>query len=131
MYPRKPKISIFVQKSILLGFWTQKLFLGLFWPQNLNFCHFRRYPNYQSLLWLTYTCGMAPNGLKLSGIAKFKKSESFIKLASTVWEIRPKKWQEWCWEPTPQKIGGPSQKIHVRKWRHLKPPNSNILNVIC
>ena len=47
----------------------------LFWgPQ--NFC--LDAPVSQSLLWLTYRCDFARNRLKLSGIAKWKASESFV-----------------------------------------------------
>ena len=42
-------------------------------------------------LWLTYACDLALNRLKWSGIAKWKISESFVKLALTIWEIWPPK----------------------------------------
>ena len=62
--------------------------------KNPIFKHFRLdAPISRSLLWLTYTSDFAPNRLKLSGIAKQKMSENFVKLALTVWQICPEKWQ--------------------------------------
>ena len=73
--------------------------------KNLFLKHFRLdAPVSWSLLRLTYTCDFTPNRLKSSGIGKWKKSENFVKLALTVWEIWPAKRQGGRSAPPPAPI---------------------------
>ena len=44
----------------------------------------------RSLLWLTYTCDLAPKGLKICVIARQWSPEIFVMIQKTVWEIWPK-----------------------------------------